>query len=59
MTRSLEKVLDVWDGLLRRRRAESVLEELLAGRISRRGAATELRSLTERQKGGWMLKGRR
>jgi poly-gamma-glutamate synthase PgsB/CapB len=56
--RPLERVLDVWDGLWRRRRAESVLQELVDGRISHRGAAGELRKLMDRQKGGWLVKGR-
>jgi poly-gamma-glutamate synthase PgsB/CapB len=56
--RPLERVLDVWDGLWRRRRAESVLQELVDGRISHCGAAGELRKLMDRQKGGWLVKGR-
>jgi poly-gamma-glutamate synthase PgsB/CapB len=56
--RPLERLLDVWDGLWRRRRADFVVEELLAGRVSHSGAAIELRELMKRQKGGWLLKGR-
>lgn len=55
----LERLLDVWDGLWRRRRADFVLEELLSGRISQLGAAAELRDLMKRQKGGWLLGGRK
>jgi poly-gamma-glutamate synthase PgsB/CapB len=55
----LEKVLDVWDGLARRRRADALVEELCQGRISQAGAARELRALVERQKGGWLVERRR
>lgn len=55
----VEKVLDVWDGLRRRQRADSIVDELCAGRISHRGAARELRDVVDRQKGGWLLGGRR
>ena len=56
--RPLERLLDVWDGLWRRHRADSVVEELVAGRISHSGAAAVLRDLMKRQKGGWLFKGR-
>jgi poly-gamma-glutamate synthase PgsB/CapB len=51
----LEKVLDVWDGIMRRRRAEAVLDDLCAGRISSGDAAGALRAVMTRQKGGWLF----
>jgi poly-gamma-glutamate synthase PgsB/CapB len=54
--RPLEELLDVWDGIWRRRRAERVMAELTAGRLAHPTAAAELRELMKRQKGGWLLK---
>ena len=53
--RPLERVLDVWDGVARRRRADGVLEDLEAGRTSHGAAAQALRDLMKRQKGGWLF----
>jgi poly-gamma-glutamate synthase PgsB/CapB len=55
--RTLERVerwLDPIDSVRRRGRAELVMRELTAGRISHARAAVELRKLYERQKGGWL-----
>jgi hypothetical protein len=46
----------VWDGVLRRRRADRVVDELVAGRVSHERAARELRELMKRQKGGWLAR---
>jgi hypothetical protein len=54
--RPLETLLDVWDGVWRRRRASHVLDELVHGRTSHAHAALELRGLMKRQKGGWLRK---
>jgi hypothetical protein len=48
-------VLDVWDGVLRRWRADRMVDDLVAGRASHERAARELRDLMKRQKGGWLL----
>ncbi len=50
-----ERVLDVWDGVLRRWRADRTIDDLVAGRVSHERAAKELRDLMKRQKGGWLL----
>lgn len=50
-----ERVVDIWDGLLRRRRADRAVDDLVAGRVSHERAARELRDLMKRQKGGWLL----
>lgn len=55
--RTLERVerwLDPIDSVRRRRRADLVMRELTAGRVSHARAAVELRRLYERQKGGWL-----
>ncbi len=50
-----ERALDIWDGVLRRWRADRTLDHLVAGRVSHERAARELRDLMRRQKGGWLL----
>src|SRR5262249_37405356 len=50
----LERWLDPIDSMRRRRRADLVMRELTAGRVSHARAAVELRKLYERQKGGWL-----
>ena len=50
-----EQILDVNDSVRRRDRADSIYEDLGAQRISRQRAITELRKLTKRQKGGWLV----
>ncbi len=51
-----ERVLDVWDGVRRRWRADRTTDDLVAGRISHERAARELRELMKRQKGGWLAR---
>ncbi len=53
----LEKLLDVWDGIWRRWRADRVLDSLVEQRLSHESAARQMRDLMQRQKGGWLLKG--
>lgn len=50
----LESILDVGDSVLRRLRYERVLEDLVSLRISHQRAATELKDITYRQRGGWL-----
>jgi poly-gamma-glutamate synthase PgsB/CapB len=52
----LEEFLDSGDAVRRRSRADRIYEDLVAERISRDRAVAELQSLTQRQKGGWLLK---
>jgi gamma-polyglutamate synthase len=51
---AMESWLDPLDSVRRRRRAEQLREDLIARRISHARAATEMRRLYERQKGGWL-----
>lgn len=51
---TVERVIDPFDAILRRRRADRVYADLGAGRISHRDAADLLRGLTKRQKGRWL-----
>ncbi len=50
----VERILDPFDAIARRAQARRVFEDLCAARISHRRAQSELRRLTERQKGGWL-----
>ena len=52
----LEEFLDAGDAVRRRNQADRIYEDLIAERISRERAVTELQALTQRQKGGWLLK---
>lgn len=51
---AVERVLDVWDGVLRKFRAGRIVEDLVAGRRSHAETATAMRALVARQKGGWL-----
>lgn len=55
LVRLVERILDPFDAILRKRRAEQVLDDLAEGRISHPRAQAELQRLTDRQKGGWLL----
>jgi gamma-polyglutamate synthase len=52
----LEALLDPLDSVRRRRRASNVMRDLIAHRISHGRAAKEMRSLYDRQGGGWLLR---
>ncbi len=52
----LEEFLDAGDAVRRRSQADRVYEDLVAERIGRERAVAELQALTQRQKGGWLLK---
>jgi len=52
----LEEFLDPGDAVRRRTKADRIYEDLIAERISRDRAVAELQALTQRQKGGWLLK---
>ena len=52
----LEQFLDAGDAVRRRTQADRIHEDLIAERISRERAVTELQALTQRQKGGWLPK---
>jgi poly-gamma-glutamate synthase PgsB/CapB len=52
----VERMIDFLDSRGRRRRADQVFEDLVAGRIAHERAVLELRDLTYRQKGGWLEK---
>jgi poly-gamma-glutamate synthase PgsB/CapB len=51
---ALERLLDVYDGVFRRRRADTIVDELARGHVSHEEAARDLRELMKRQKGGWL-----
>lgn len=53
----LEKLLEAGDAKWRRRQSETILKDLIDQRISHERAASELRDLMKRQKGGWLEKG--
>jgi hypothetical protein len=56
----VERILDVWDGVLRKARAGRLMDELVEGRRSHAEVATAMRALAARQKGGWLgARGRR
>ncbi len=50
----VERLLDPFDAILRRRRARRVMRDLTRGRIGHERAAKVLADLTKRQKGGWL-----
>jgi hypothetical protein len=52
----LEEFLDAGDAVRRRSQADQIYEDLITERISRHRAVAELQALTQRQKGGWLLK---
>jgi len=52
----IEEFLDAGDAVRRRSKADRIYEDLLTERISRDRAVAELQELTQRQKGGWLLK---
>jgi hypothetical protein len=52
----IEEFLDAGDAVRRRVQADRIYEDLLTERISRERAVAELQELTQRQKGGWLLK---
>jgi gamma-polyglutamate synthase len=51
----LEALLEPWDSIRRRRRAQRIYRDLAGERISRPRAAYELKRITLRQKGGWLF----
>lgn len=51
----LEAVLDAGDAVRRRKKSELIYRELAAARISSGRAVAELKKLTLRQKGGWLM----
>ena len=52
----VEEFLDPGDAVRRRRKADRIYEDLVTERISRERAIAELQVLSQRQKGGWLLK---
>jgi poly-gamma-glutamate synthase PgsB/CapB len=52
----LESMLDPLDSMRRRRRAQRVIDDLVAHRISHGRAAKEMRALYDRQGGGWLTR---
>ncbi len=54
LVRTVERILDAGDAVRRRRHADLVYRDLVAGRISSSSAAYQLKRLTQRQKGGWL-----
>jgi hypothetical protein len=50
----IEALLDPIDSMRRRRRADRVVDDLIAHRISHARAAKEMRALYDRQGGGWL-----
>ncbi len=52
----VEAFVDPGDAVRRRRRSEKIYQALIAEQISSQRAATELKELTSRQKGGWLSK---
>ena len=52
----LEEFVDTGDAVRRRSQADRIYEDLITERISRDRAVAELQALTQRQKGGWLLK---
>ncbi len=51
----IEAFIDAGDAVSRRKTANRIYRDLVAERISHERAANELRKLTQRQKGGWLL----
>jgi poly-gamma-glutamate synthase PgsB/CapB len=58
-SRWVERLIDPFDAIWRRRRARQVFRDLCDRRISHPRAQAWLQELTKRQKGGWLGKGRR
>ena len=56
LTQIAENILDSFDAIRRRRRADFIYRELVAERVSPERAAVELQALNKRQKGGWLKK---
>ena len=54
LRRLLERLLDPFDAVLRRRAADRTFRALIAGRIGHTEAQDALQALTARQKGGWL-----
>lgn len=54
VVRTIERIVDPLDSILRARRARQVFDDLATRRISHTRAQAELKRLTERQKGGWL-----
>lgn len=52
----LEQFLDLGDAVRRRKQAEQIYRDIISERISLDRAVAELRSLTKRQKGGWLAR---
>jgi poly-gamma-glutamate synthase PgsB/CapB len=50
----VERLVDPFDAVLRKRRARQVFEDLIHQRIAHSTAQDELQRLTKRQKGGWL-----
>ena len=53
---SIEQFFDAGDAVSRRKKADKIYSELVAGRISQALAAVKLQELNKRQKGGWLIK---
>lgn len=53
---AVEAFLDAGDAVRRRRSADRIYKAMIAEQISSQRAATELKKLTSRQKGGWLTK---
>ncbi len=51
---AVEAFLDAGDAVKRRKKANQIYKDLAAERISNERAVTELKALTQRQKGGWL-----
>jgi hypothetical protein len=54
MIAPIEALLDPIDSVRRRRRADRVVRDLVAHRVSHARAAKEMRALYDRQGGGWL-----
>jgi hypothetical protein len=50
----VERLVDPFDAVLRKRRARQVFQDLIHQRIAHSTAQDELQRLTKRQKGGWL-----
>lgn len=50
----VERLVDPFDAVLRKRRAPQVFADLIHQRIAHSTAQGELQRLTKRQKGGWL-----
>jgi hypothetical protein len=54
---ALEGVLDPGDSVKRRKAADRIYRDMVRERIGSERAVVELKALTQRQKGGWLVKG--